>query len=107
MEPPNFPIPEFGGGGFRKRYRIQFKLDTIMYARKKVEGGQEPGGTVGITYTTKALGLPDKATLAAWVKNRKKYEDKVQRATEIAGVRGTKEAKKLLSLHPGMTVRRS
>lgn len=78
LKPPDFAIPEFGGGSHRKRYPLDFKLNAIKYAQSVVEGGRGPGGTVGITYATRALGISDKATLAAWIKNRATFEKEVQ-----------------------------
>lgn len=78
LKPPDFAIPEFGGGSQRKRYPLEFKLNAIRYAQSVVEGGRGPGGTVGITYATKALGISDKATLSAWIRNRATLEKEVQ-----------------------------
>ena len=60
LKPPDFPIPEFGGGPHRKRYPIEFKPKAIGYAQSVVEGGRETGGTVGLTYATRALGMSNK-----------------------------------------------
>ena len=85
LKPPDFEIPEFGGGSKRKRYPLDFKLNAIKYAQSVVEGGRGPGGTVGITYATRALGISDKATLAAWIKNRVTFEKEVQWAVSGGG----------------------
>lgn len=92
LKPPDFEIPEFGGGSKRKRYPLDFKLNAIKYAQSVVEGGRGPGGTVGITYATRALGISDKATLAAWIKNRATFEKEVRWAASGRGFRGHRGA---------------
>ena len=40
---------------------FEFKLKTIAYAQSEFKDGKGPGGTVGISYATRALGIADKA----------------------------------------------
>ena len=56
-----------------------------------VKGGKGPGGIVGISYATRALGIADKATLAAWIKNRPTYQKRVQLAVTVSGTKGEDE----------------
>ena len=85
LKPPDFPIPEFGGGPHRKRCPIELKPKAIGYAQSVLEGGRRPGGTVGLTYVTSALGILDEATLASGIKNRSTCEKEVQAATAASG----------------------
>ena len=63
-KPPDFPIiPEFCGSPHRKRCPKEFKLKAIGYAQSVDEGRRGPGGTVGLIYATRAMGVKDKATL--------------------------------------------
>lgn len=49
---------------------FMIKLKSIEYAHFVVEGGKGPGGTVGLSYATRAMGISDKATLVSWIKNQ-------------------------------------
>ena len=64
LEAPDFDIPQFGGGDIKKRYPLQIKVNAVRYCQKKVKGAQGPGGSVGISYASRVLRVPDKATLA-------------------------------------------
>lgn len=102
LEPPNFPIPELGGGSQRKRYPLKFKVDAVRYSQKRIKGAQGPNGTVGITYASRILKIPDKATLALWVKNVAKYEAALAEAdTYKGGAKRKKKAINRLSLNVG------
>ncbi|CAB1096096.1 unnamed protein product [Ectocarpus sp. CCAP 1310/34] len=102
LEPPNFPIPELGGGSQRKRYPLKFMVDAVRYSQRKIKGAQGPNVTVGITYATRILKIPDNATLAAWVKNVAKYEAALAEAdTFKGGGTSEKNADIRLSLNVG------
>ena len=102
LEPPDFPIPELGGGSQRKRYPLKFKVDAVRYSQKRVKGAQGPGGTVGISYASRILNIPDKATLAAWVRDVGKYEAALAaEATYTGGAKRKKKARSRLSLNVG------
>ena len=49
---------------------FEFKLKTIAYAQSEFKDGKGPGGTVGLSYATRAMGISDKATLVSWIKNQ-------------------------------------
>lgn len=100
LTPPDFEIPVFGGGAHRKRYPLDFKLNAIKYAQSVVKGGRGPGGTVGISYASRVLGISDKATLAAWIKNRDVFEKEVQCAVGSEGFRSQRENLKFINLSP-------
>ncbi|CAB1105063.1 unnamed protein product [Ectocarpus sp. CCAP 1310/34] len=85
------------------RYTLQFKVDAVRYSRRKLKGAQGPGGTVGVTYASRILKIPDKATLAAWVKDVDKYEAALAEETKYSRVKGRKKAKHRMSLNVGRT----
>lgn len=102
LEPPNFPIPELGGGSQRKRYPLQFKVDAVRYSQRRIKGARGPNGTVGITYASRILNIPDKATLAEWVKKVGKYEAALAEAeTYKGGAKRKKKTKNRMSLNVG------
>lgn len=103
LEPPDFPIPEFGGGSQRKRYPLKFKVDAVRYSQRRIKGAQGPDGTVGITYASRVLGIRDKSTLALWVKEVDKYEAALAKVDTYKGGAKRKKtpANKRLSLHAG------
>ncbi|CAB1099205.1 unnamed protein product [Ectocarpus sp. CCAP 1310/34] len=103
LESPDFPIPDHGGGTQRKRYTLQFKVNAVRYSQRKLKGAQGPGGTVGVTYASRILKIPDKATLAAWVKDVDKYEAALAEETKYSRVKGRKKAKHRMSLNVGRT----
>lgn len=96
LKPPDFEVPDFGGGSKRKRYPLDFKLNAIKYAQSVVEGGRGPGGTVGVSYATRVLGISDKASLSSWIKNSATFKKEVQwvgcglceRAAKVSGPKG-------------------
>ncbi|CAB1101701.1 unnamed protein product [Ectocarpus sp. CCAP 1310/34] len=102
LEPPDFPIPDHGGGTQRKRYTLQFKVNAVRYSQRKLKGAQGPGGTVGVTDASRILKIPDKATLATWVKDVK-YEAALAEETKYSRVKGRKKAKHRMSLNVGRT----
>ena len=99
LEPLDFPI-EFGGGQKRKRCDLAFKLNAIRYATKKSPGAPGPDGTIGVSYAARVLGIPEKMTLSAWIKYRKKYEEQMEKANKL-GVKGKKKAWRVKSLNTG------
>ena len=101
LKPPDFPIPEFGGGLYLRKYPIEFKPKAIGYAQSVVGGRRGPGGTVGLTSATRALGSLDKAMLASWIKNRSTHEKEVQAAAAASGTKDKKIAWKKLSVNAG------
>ena len=102
LEPPDFPIPELGGGSQRNRYPLQFKVNAVRYSQKRIKGARGPDGTVGITYASRILKIPDKATLALWVKNIDKFEAALAEAdTFKGGAKRKKKAHNRLSLNAG------
>ncbi|CAB1108371.1 unnamed protein product [Ectocarpus sp. CCAP 1310/34] len=102
LEPPDFEIPNFGGGSQRKRYPLQFKVNAVRYSQKRVKGAQGPGGTVGISYATRVLNIPDKATLAEWVRKVPEYEAALAaEGGKFKGLKSKKNAKNRMSLNTG------
>eukprot|EP00904_Undaria_pinnatifida_P011820 jgi/Undpi1/7769/HiC_scaffold_23.g10242.m1 len=101
LEPPDFPIPDLGGGSQRKRYPLGFTVNAVRYSKKRVKGAQGPDGTVGISYASTALGIPDKATLAAWVRDIAKYEAALAQEDKLKGRKGRKKANNRMSLNTG------
>ena len=101
LEPPDFDIPHFGGGDIRKRYPLQFKMNAVRYSQKRVKGAQGPGGSVGISYPSRVLGIPDMATLALWVKKIDEMEAELSQAAQKGGTKGKKKAQKRMSLTTG------
>ena len=73
LKPLGIEILGFDGGPHGKRHHVEFKLNAIEYAHSVVDGGKGPGGTVGIRYATRALGIADRATIAVWIRNRPTY----------------------------------
>ncbi|CAB1098020.1 unnamed protein product [Ectocarpus sp. CCAP 1310/34] len=59
LEPPDFAI-EYGGGRQRKRYALEFTANAVRYASKISPGAQGSGGTVGVSYATRVLGISEK-----------------------------------------------
>ena len=104
LEPPDFHIPQFGGGDIRKRYPLQFKVNAVRYSQKRVKGAEGPGGSVGIFYASRVLGVPDKATLALWVKKIDEMEAELSQAAHKGGTNGKKNAQKRMSLNTGMII---
>ena len=100
LEPPNFPI-KFGGGQKRKRYDLEFKVNAIKYATMQSPGAQGPNGTIGVSYAQRVLGIPEKITLSAWIKDRTKYEKQLEQADQL----GAKRKKKARSVKSFNTVR--
>ena len=94
LKPPDFEIPEFGGGSHRKRHPSELKLRAIEHAQSVVEGGKGTGGTVGLRYATMALVISDKAMPASWLKYRSTYGKEEQQATLVSGTNGKTEAMK-------------
>eukprot|EP00904_Undaria_pinnatifida_P011403 jgi/Undpi1/7393/HiC_scaffold_22.g09866.m1 len=101
LEPPDFVIPQFGGGDIRKRYPLQFKAHAVRCSQKRVKGAQGPGGSVGILYASRVIGIPDKATLALWVKKIDEMEAELSQAAQKGGTKGEKKAQKRMSLNTG------
>ncbi|CAB1110883.1 unnamed protein product [Ectocarpus sp. CCAP 1310/34] len=102
LEPPDFAIPELGGGRQRKHHPLKFKVDAVRYSQKRLKGAQGPGGTVGISYASRILNIPNKATLAAWVRDVAKYEAALAKQdTYKGGGKRKKKANNRLSLHVG------
>lgn len=99
LEPPDFPI-EIGGGKKRKRYSLSFKLNAINYALNKVLGGRGEGGTVGVSYATRQLGIPERTTLSSWIKNKATFEEEVEKRSKL-GSKGKKRAQRAMSLNVG------
>ena len=81
-------------------YPLESTLKAIEHAQSIVKGGKGPGGTVGISYATRALGITDKTTLAAWLQNRSFFQKQGQQAA--ATVPGTKSAKAMNTLSVGV-----
>ena len=101
LEPPDFDIPQFGGGDTRKRYPLQFKVNAVRYSQKRVKGAQGPGGSVGISYASRVLGIPHKATLALWMKKIDEMEAELSQAAQKGATKGEKKAQKRMSLNTG------
>ena len=101
MEPPDFPFPDLGGGPKRKRYPLQFKARVVRNSQKWIKGAQGPGGTVGITYASRVLNIPDKASLALWVKDLAKFEAALVEEANYKGGKRKKKAKNRMSLNVG------
>ena len=101
LEPPDFPIPGLGGGARRKRFSLGFKVNAVRHSQKRIEGAQGKGETVGISYASRTLNIPDKATLAEWLKNVDKYEAALADAAKHRGVKGKKSAQNRKSLNIG------
>ena len=99
LEPPDFDIPQFGGGGIRKRYPLQFKVNAVGHSQKRVKGAQGPGGRVGISYAGRVLGIPDKATLPLWVNKIDEMEAELSQAAQKGGTKGKKKAQKRMTLN--------
>ena len=89
LEPPDFPI-EFGDSQKRKRYDLASKLNAIRYATKKSPGAQGPNGTIGVSHAARVLEIPEKITLSAWIVDRKKYEEQMEKANKL-GAKGKKK----------------
>ena len=53
LEPPDFDIPQFGGGDIRKRYPLQFKVNAVRKGSRErkdgvgVSGYRTPAGSLG------------------------------------------------------------
>ena len=101
MEPPDFPILDLGGGSKKKRYPLQFKVKAVRYSQKRIKGAQGPGGTPVITYAGRILNIPDKATLALWVKDLAKFEAALAEEAKYQGGNRKKKAKNRMSLNVG------
>lgn len=99
LEPPDFAI-EYGGGRQRRRYALEFKVNAVRYATKISPGAQGPGGTIGVSYATRKLGIPEKATLSAWVKDRKTLEEQLAKADKL-GPKDKKKARSVKSFNVG------
>ena len=95
------PIPDIGGGSQRKRYPLSFKVNAVRYSKKRVKRAQGRNATVGISYASRVLGIPDKATLAAWVRDIAKYEAALAQEDKLKGRKGRKKAKNRMSLNTG------
>ena len=50
-------------------------------------------------FATRALGIPEKAALASWIKTRSTHEKEVQQAAAVSGTKGNKKAMKKLSVN--------
>ena len=101
LEPSDFPIPDLGGGSQRERYPLGFKVNAVRYSKKRVKRAQGRNATVGISYASRVLGIPDKATLAAWVKDIAKYEAALAQENNPKGRKGKKKAKDRMSPNTG------
>ena len=98
QQPPDFEIPEFGGGPKRKQYPlVQAQGDRV----RTVCCGGWGRPPRHLSYTTRVLGIPDKAKRAAWIQNRCTYEKEVQQATAVSGTKGEKKAMKKLLVNAG------
>ena len=60
LELLDFDISQFGGGDIRKRYPLQLAVNAVSYTQQMVKGAQGLGGSVGISYTNKVLGIPER-----------------------------------------------
>lgn len=100
LKPQTSKPLKLGVGLHRKIYSSEFKPKTTEYAQSAIEGGKGPRGTVGISYATQAqlVGIADKAILAAWIKNRFIYQQKVPAAAAVSVTTGTKKPLKSLSV---------
>ncbi|CAB1121158.1 unnamed protein product [Ectocarpus sp. CCAP 1310/34] len=85
-----------------RRERESGEMGSAAFSLRKIKGAQGPNGTVGITYATRILKVPDKATLAARVKNVAKYEAALaEQDTFKGGGKRKKKARNRLTLNVG------
>ena len=70
----------------------------MRYAAKKSPGAQGTNGTIGVSYAARMLGIPEKITLSAWIKDRKKYEEQMEKANKL-GAKRKKKAWRVKSLN--------